>query len=133
MFLIFFLSSQDGEQTVKLSLAISEFLSRFGGGGTEEAAAQTHMEIRKLAHIVLFFGLGAIFYLLVFYGVLPEAMRWKRGISMLAAFVIAAGYGYFDEWHKQFIVGRHFQIEEAELNIISGCIGIVVVGIVQFL
>lgn len=52
---------------------------------------------------------------------------------MLAAFVIAAGYGYFDEWHKQFIVGRHFQIEEAELNIISGCIGIVVVGIVQFL
>lgn len=132
MFLIFFLSSQDGEQTAKLSLAISEFLSRFGGGGTEEVA-QTHMGIRKLAHIVLFFWLGAIFYLLVFYGVLPEAMRWKRGISMLAAFVIAAGYGYFDEWHKQFIVGRHFQIEEAELNIISGCIGIVVVGIVQFL
>ena len=52
MFLVFFLSSQDGEQTEKLSLAISEFLSRFGGGGTEEAAAQTHMEIRKLAHII---------------------------------------------------------------------------------
>lgn len=96
MLLIFFLSSQDGEQTAKLSLAISEFLSLFGGGGTEEAAAQTHMEIRKLAHIILFLVLGVISYLLVFYGMLPEAMRWKRGISMLTAFVIAAGYGDFD-------------------------------------
>ncbi len=112
MFLVFFLSSQDGEQTEKLSLAISEFLSRFGGGGTEEAAAQTHMEIRKLAHII--FGAWSDF--------LSASVLWN-----------AAGYGYFDEWHKQFIVGRHFQIEEAELNIISGCIGIVVVGIVQFL
>ena len=43
MLLIYILSSQNGEQTAKLSLYISDFISRFIGEGTEAAAAHNHM------------------------------------------------------------------------------------------
>lgn len=31
--------------------------------------------------------------------------------------------GWLDEWHKQFIEGRHYQIGEAVLNMIGGLMG----------
>lgn len=133
MLLIYVLSSQNGEQTAKLSLCISEFISRFCGDGTDAAVAQMHMEIRKLAHIGLFFGLGVISYLLVYYGGFSDKLSWRHCFSVLVAFVITSGYGYFDEWHKQFIEGRHFQVEEATLNIVSGCVGIMIVWGMQSL
>ena len=133
MLLIYILSSQNGEQTAKLSLYISDFISRFIGDGTEAAAAQNHMEIRKLAHIGLFLGLGVISYLLVYYGIVSEKFSWRHRLSMLIALVFTSGYGYFDEWHKQFIEGRHFQLDEAALNIVSGCAGVLLIFGVQFL
>lgn len=133
MLLIYILSSQNGEQTAKLSLWISDFISRFVGDGTEAAAAQNHMEIRKLAHIGLFLGLGVISYLLVYYGILSDKFSWRHRLSMLIALVFTSGYGYFDEWHKQFIEGRHFQLDEAALNIVSGCVGVLFICGVQFL
>ena len=133
MLLIYILSSQNGEQTAKLSLYISDFISWFVGDGTEATAAQNHMEIRKLAHIGLFLGLGVISYLLVYYGSLSEKFSWRHRLSMLIAFVFTSGYGYFDEWHKQFIEGRHFQLDEAALNIVSGCVGVLLICGVQFL
>lgn len=131
MMAIYFLSTQNGEQTTKLSLAISEILSRFVGGTVEKTSTQLHMEIRKLAHIILFLGLGVVSYLLMMYGVFAEKLRCRSWFSLLMAFSLTAGYGYFDEWHKQFIVGRHFQIEEVILNIVSGCIGIIIVCGIQ--
>lgn len=34
---------------------------------------------------------------------------------------------------KQFIEGRHFQLDEAALNIVSGCVGVLLIFGVQFL
>lgn len=133
MFFIFSLSSQNGEKTTKLSIVISEYISRLCGVGADAAVIQMHREIRKLAHIGLFFGLGVFSYLLAFYGILADRLHWKRCICILISGVITACYGYFDEWHKQFIVGRHFQPEEVVLNLVSGCVGIMVVMGIQLL
>lgn len=133
MLVIYFLSAQNGNQTTKLSLAISEFLSEIMGERTSKEAVHLHLVIRKLAHIVLFFGLGAISYLLMMYGVFSNRLCYRRSFSFFVAFVLTSGYGYFDEWHKQFIVGRHFQLEEVGLNVVSGCIGILVVWGIQSL
>ena len=133
MLLIYVLSTQNGEQTAKLSLAISEILSRILGESIADATGQMHMEIRKLAPIVLFLILGVIAYLLMFYGGLVNQGKHKRSVSVLLSFLVLSGYGYFDEWHKQFIKGRHFQLEEVGLNIVSGCTGILAICMIQLL
>lgn len=55
----------------------------------------------------------------------------RKLLSVSAALVVACGYGFFDEWHKQFIGGRHFQVDEAMLNMLSGAIGMVVTIVVM--
>ena len=85
MLVIYFLSAQNGNQTTKLSLAISEFLSEIMGERTSKEAVHLHLVIRKLAHIVLFFGLGAISYLLMMYGVFLNRLCYRRGFSFFCS------------------------------------------------
>lgn len=47
-------------------------------------------------------------------------------LSFLGAVAVTSCFSFLDEWHKQFIDGRHFQMEEVALNV---CSGIVVIAI----
>ncbi|MGX8833552.1 VanZ family protein [Amedibacillus sp. YH-ame6] len=119
---IFALSSQNGTQTSQTSSGIAKDVAEFVySQPTESQVNSMHMNIRELAHIGFFFILGVLSFLSSIY------TFGKKNYKVLAfALIIPVCYGYFDEWHKQFIDGRHFQLEEAVLNIVSGVIGVVV-------
>lgn len=126
MLLIYYLSSQNGEQTTEVSLSASKWLVRLLGEKSDaETVMRFHGMVRKAAHVILFSGLGISTYLLMFYGALSRQNRYRVVGSIVGALCITAGYGYFDEWHKQFIDGRHFQMEEVMLNILSATVGVV--------
>ena len=38
--------------------------------------------------------------------------------------MLTSACGFFDEWHKQFIAGRHFDADETLLNIACGILGV---------
>lgn len=130
LLLIFFLSSQDGTQTTNLSMFWAEKAADiFYSNPTLAEIQSVHIHIRKIAHIVLFAGLGMLTYMLIAQGTCCKVKKGRIWISAVVALAFVACCGFFDEWHKQFVAGRHFQIEEAALNVWSGIVGIVVVGI----
>lgn len=116
--IIFYLSSQNGVQTTETSSWIAEKLAEFiYDNPTWEQFNQLHMVIRRTAHICLFFGLGLLLYI---------SARLSFGIkNIIVSLLVVAVCGLFDEWHKQFISGRHFDKEEVVLNICCGIVGIV--------
>lgn len=117
--IIFYLSSQNGVQTAETSSRVAEKLAEFiYQNPTIEELNELHMILRKLAHISLFLGLGLLIYIT---GRLSLGI--KNVIVPMAAIIMC---GFFDEWHKQFIAGRHFDKEEVVLNICCGIIGIVI-------
>lgn len=121
---IFTLSSQTGPQTAQTSGGIAEDVAEIiYQQPTEQQVNQVHFNIRKMAHVGLFFVLGALSF-----SASATTFGWKKKrkyLPVAVASVITLSYGFFDEWHKQFIGGRHFQLDEAVLNMVSGVIGIV--------
>ena len=97
MLLIFSLSSQNGTQTTELSTTCAEKVANvIYQVPTEEQIQYVHSYIRKMV------------------------------LSFLGAVAVTSCFSFLDEWHKQFIDGRHFQMEEVALNV---CSGIVVIAI----
>lgn len=123
--LIFTLSSQNGPQTAQTSDGIAKDVAEIiYQKPTEQQVNKVHFNIRKLAHVGLFFVLG-----LLSFSASATTFGWnkkRKYIAMATASVINLSYGFFDEWHKQFIGGRHFQIDEAVLNMVSGIAGVLV-------
>ena len=42
----------------------------------------------------------------------------------MLAMALTSACGFFDEWHKQFIDGRHFDAGETLLNMACGILGV---------
>jgi VanZ family protein len=125
--LIFTLSSQNGAETAKTSLGVAETLANlFYINPSQQQILQMHLDIRKFAHVFLFFILGVLIIELLGH------MSKLKSLSInhiLIACMLTSTCGFLDEWYKQFIDGRHFQIDEALLNIIAGLTGILLVMI----
>lgn len=126
--LIFSLSSQNGEQTAKTSSGIAEKMATvIYQQPTNHQVDWVHLNIRKLAHVSLFLSLGLLTGLAG-----KMTFNYKQGIlkrvAIVIPVVIISVYGFFDEWHKQFIDGRHFELPEVMLNIFCGLIGIMIVA-----
>ena len=121
---IFTLSSQNGPQTAQTSGGIAQDVAEIiYQQPTEPQVNKVHFNIRKLAHVGLFFILGVLSF-----SASATSLGWEKKqkyIAMATASVITVSYGFFDEWHKQFIGGRHFQLDEAVINMISGAVGVV--------
>jgi VanZ family protein len=121
--LIFTLSSQNGPQTAQTSGGIAKDVAEIiYQKPTEPQVNKVHFNIRKLAHVGLFLILGVLSF-----SASATSLGWKKKrkyIAMATASVITLSYGFFDEWHKQFIGGRHFQLDEAVLNMMSGAVGV---------
>ena len=126
--MILSLSSQNGDQTAELSggLAgwIAELIFRDPSAGQME---QVHMLIRKLAHVVLFLGLGGLSYAA---GHVTFHRKGRRRAAAGISAVLILSCAFLDEWHKQFIPGRHFDTGETLLNMCCGIAGIVIAGAV---
>lgn len=123
MLAIFLLSSQDGEQTARASGGLAQTISGIlYRQPTEQQIGQVHVVLRKSAHIGLFFILGVLSYAAA--NTLGRIRPNKRWLSLVLALALTSLYGFFDEWHKQFIAGRHFDTGETILNIACGILGV---------
>lgn len=124
MLAIFLLSSQDGEQTARASGGLAQTIAGIlYHQPTEQQIGQVHVVLRKSAHIGLFFILGVLSYAAAA-NTLGRLRPNKRWPSLVLALALTSLYGFFDEWHKQFIGGRHFDTGETLLNIACGILGV---------
>lgn len=100
IFFIFTLSSQNGAQTAQTSGGIAKDVAKkIYKQPTKPQVNKLHFNIRKLAHVGLFFILG-----LLSFSASATTFGWKKKrkyIAMAVESVITLGYGFFDEWHKQ--------------------------------
>lgn len=130
MGLIWYLSSENGAETAKTSGEIAEKVATVVTHEPKpdvQVVNKIDFSIRKIAHFALFFVLGILVY-----GTLTM-FKIKWFWLAIITFGICCIYAFLDEWKKQFIQGRHFQLDEAALNMCGAFAGIVVVLIVKLI
>ncbi|MDO5520665.1 MAG: VanZ family protein [bacterium] len=130
LLLIFFLSTQNGPETANTSEGMASVIAKIIYGTPDAIQVDyVHSEIRRLAHVVLFFILGSMIGLV--------CVKVRTRIPVWFRFL--AGYGFllfcsfFDEWHKQFISGRHNQFKDALLNVRGCTIGLGIIVVIYLL
>lgn len=128
--LMFLLSSQDGGQTARTSEGIAYHLTKLVFGTTDSVVVEyVNTMLRKGAHIVLYFVLAVLL------GIVTKriAKGIPYGVRMSLAYLFLLFCCFFDEWHKQFIMGRHNDPRDVRLNIIGGTVGLLLTICVQLL
>lgn len=125
--LILFLSSQSGAETSQLSRSLSRGILSLFGEAAETSIVRLDAFLRRLAHVVLFFGFGG---LITFWASCVK----KLSIGLRAALVAGACVfaAFFDELHKRLIPGRHFSLTESLINLASAAAGSAAVLAVYF-
>lgn len=127
LLLIYTLSSQNGPQTAKTSYGLARYVAKqLYETPTAEQLSETHMAIRKLAHIAMFGILGVLVGMVCVKakGISISSTRFAMGYFFLLLCSI------LDEWHKQFIEGRHNEVMDVLLNVIGCSIGLGIVGLI---
>ena len=119
--MIFFLSSQNGEQTADLSLGIVGVIHRaLQSIGIQIDINRLHHALRTSAHVIVFFVEGILLYWAI------SGLTAKRRISLISALLVAIPLCALDELHKLPIPGRHCQWDEAALDFVGAVLGILV-------
>lgn len=122
--LIYYFSAQDGIKTADTSMKIARQAAEvIYEHPTREQIESVHVNVRKAAHIFLFLVLGMLVALLSLFLSRFWQQPWIHVLIFFIGIGAIAAIGWLDEWHKQFIEGRHYQMTEAILNIVSGLAG----------
>lgn len=123
--LIFFFSSQPGEDSSKLSGSLLHeillALSRFFPGRTDAEPnlallAELEFLLRKTAHVTEY----TILYLTVLFGLSPRRLPRKKWA--LTAFLITVCYACTDEFHQYFVPDRSARITDVMIDSIGSSI-----------
>ncbi len=136
MYLIFYLSGQDGVTSSGLSLGVStkvvEIASKvldhpLTGEEVTEYANLIHFLIRKCAHVTLYFLLAiSVSFPLYVYGL--------RGIPlMLVAGGFCVAFACGDEYHQSLVAGRGPSKRDVLIDSIGVLAGVILVRIVGFI
>jgi len=136
MYLIFYLSGQDGVTSAGLSLKVStkvvEIASKIfnhplSGEEVMEYAELIHFLIRKCAHMILYFLLAvSVSFPLYVYGL--------RGIPlMLVAGGFCVAFACGDEYHQSLVAGRGPSKRDVMIDSIGILAGVILVRIVGFI
>ena len=112
---IFFLTSQTGEQTAALSLAIARWLARLFPG---VSLTSLHLALRKAAHIGVYFVEGALLFPALY------GQKGRAGRALALTVALCALIAVVDEAHKLAIPGRHCSWPEAALNFLGALPGV---------
>ena len=112
---IFFLSSQTGEQTAALSLAIARWLARLFPG---VSLTSLHLALRKAAHIGVYFVEGALLFPALY------GQKGRAGRALALTVALCALIAVVDEAHKLAIPGQHCSWPEAALNFLGALPGV---------
>lgn len=117
------LSLQNGSSSSEITNNISIRLATaiFDSSPSEEQLFVMNRILRFTAHLVLFASLG---YGLGVVGFLVFRTTLTREFAIILDFIICGGMAYFTEYYKQFVDGRHFQMEDVRINYMGALFGI---------
>ena len=139
MVVIFLFSGQHGTGSAGTSNGVGEWL--FGILGIEIPPGMSSsrvpiifgLNIRKLAHIFLYFLLGGASFLFAA-TLLIKATRNKRpAVSGGIALVISLLYASLDEIHQSFVPGRAAQLRDVGVDAIGFALAIVLCTVIWYL
>ena len=127
--LIYFLSAEAGENSLKISAKVSDFLMRIyygligvaDTGTVAAAAANTEGGIRKLAHFVEYMAVG--FLSLKLFSLWCKS-KWKAVCIVVLQLIISGG---LDELHQYFVPGRVPAVKDVCIDTAGGIVGMLIV------
>lgn len=130
MIVIFLFSGQQGAASAGASNGVGEWL--LGLLGIEIAPGMSAsrvpiifgLNIRKLAHIFLYFLLGGTSFLFAAAIPIKAARKIKPAISGGIAIVISLLYACLDELHQYFVPGRAAQLRDVGVDAIGFCFSV---------
>lgn len=107
MGIIFWFSNQDGEESLKQSNLILQYL--------KELLAIFNLDVRKLAHFTIYLILGSCYFLSF------KNLDKKAGILSI---VLTFLYACTDEFHQSFVPGRGPAFKDVGIDTLGGVLGI---------
>lgn len=127
----YYLSSQDGASTYRLSYQITVKIARIiYGEPTGQQITFLNLAIRKLAHFFVYFIMAVFAYPAVWSIIRLIRCRNQKEIINACIFASISLFAFYDEWHKQYIPGRHNSTAEAFLNVAGCLVGLVVINVI---
>ena len=66
--------------------------------------------VQNLLHVPLFGILAWLWYRTL------DVWKMRHGLALITAFLLAAGFGVFDEWHQLHVPGRYASLTDMALN-----------------
>lgn len=122
MGIIFLFSSQPGEESYEVSSSVANLFVKAG----------FHWNIRKCAHVFLYFYLGVSSSL--FFGkCLSAKNRWRPLNAAVYSAALCILYSCLDEWHQTFVAGRAGRLMDVGVDAIGFGIGIMAIFVVNWL
>ena len=119
---MYYFSRQNGIDSDTISRKCTEiFINTFGHIGLGRVAQKFlfYVDIRKIAHFVLFFLFSMICYLIFSF----ENIKLRYSICFILSLLLAAA----DEIHQSFISGRTATISDVFIDIIGASFGLLIV------
>lgn len=110
MILIFWFSHQNGENSLKQSNFILQYL--------KDILSIFNLDVRKLAHFTIYLILGS-FYFLSF-----ERLNKK---SICISIILTFLYACTDEYHQSFVPGRGPAFKDVLIDTLGGTVGILLI------
>ncbi|MGL5355987.1 MAG: VanZ family protein [Cetobacterium sp.] len=110
MLIIFWFSQQSGEESLKQSNFIFQYLKDF--------LAIFNLDVRKLAHFTIYFILGMNYFLAF------KELNFESGTK---AIVLTFLYACSDEFHQSFIPNRGPAFKDVLIDTSGGLLGILIV------
>ena len=117
------ISLQTGDSSSRITTTLSYGIGSFvmGEEPTSEQMTVINRGLRFSAHFILFFLFAYMLGILLF-------LICRRFITRLFAiiidWVVSFALAYFTEYFKQFVDGRHFQLEDVRVNMIGALLGL---------
>lgn len=130
MIVIFLFSEQQGAESAGASNGVGEWLLGLLGIEIPPGMSASRvpiifgLNIRKLAHIFLYFLLGGTSFLFAAAIPIKAARKIKPAISGGIAIVISLLYACLDELHQYFVPGRAAQLRDVGVDAIGFCFSV---------
>lgn len=118
-YLVFYLSSQNGNESSSLSTKIIEFFIK-----DQTLVNELVPIVRKLAHFSEY-GLGGILFISLF-----STYNWSDRRKIITSILLGVWYAITDEFHQTLIPQRHGGIEDVwidSLGIMTGVVGMLII------
>ena len=110
MILIFWFSHQNGEESLKQSNFILQYL--------KEVLKIFNLDVRKLAHFTIYLVLGSSYFL---------SFKVLDKKSALVSIILTTLYACTDEFHQGFIPGRGPALKDILIDTLGGSLGITII------